>query len=260
MLTAHGVTHAGRVRKTNEDAWLCEPDAGLFVVADGMGGHNAGEVASQLAVDAIKGFLERSRGGEDFTWPYGLDPALSFQGNRLMTAIKLANRRVFKAGESREDYTGLGTTVVVAMIHDGTLTFCGVGDSRLYVHANGKLEQLTQDDTWTATVLARGLGKDQKAFSEHPLRHVLTNVLGARAQIETRVSERSASGEVALLLCSDGLHGALDDATIAQVLGEGRDARATADELLRLALGREAKDNITALVVRISGDQPSAKA
>ena len=260
MLTAHGVTHAGRVRKTNEDALLCDPASGLFVVADGMGGHNAGEVASQLAIDAISGFLERSRGGEDFTWPYGLDPSMSFQGNRLMTAVKLANRRVFKAGESREDYTGLGTTVVAALIHDGTLTFCGVGDSRLYVHANGKLEQLTQDDTWTATVLARGLGKDQKAFSEHPLRHVLTNVLGARAQIEIRIGERAAVGDLVILLCSDGLHGALDDTTIAGVLGDGRDARETADELLRLALAREAKDNITAMVVRVAHGSQSPKA
>jgi len=260
MLTAHGVTHAGRVRKNNEDALLCDPESGLFVVADGMGGHNAGEVASKLAIDAIGGFLERSRGGEDFTWPYGLDPSLSFQGNRLMTAVKLANRRVFKAGESREDYTGLGTTVVAALVYDGTLTFCGVGDSRLYAFANGKLEQLTQDDTWTATVLARGLGKDQKTLADHPLRHVLTNVLGARTQIEIRIGEHSASGNISFLLCSDGLHGALDDATLAAVLATDRTAADTAEDLLQLALKRDAKDNITALVVRVACDAPLPKA
>ena len=132
MFTAHGVTHAGRVRKVNEDSLLTEPGLGLFVVADGMGGHNAGEVASKLAVEAIRGFLERSRNGEDFTWPYGLNPSLSFLANRLMTATKLANRRVVKAGESRDEYTGLGTTVVVALIEDGQLAYTGVGDSRIY--------------------------------------------------------------------------------------------------------------------------------
>jgi protein phosphatase len=107
MLTAHGVTHAGRVRATNEDSLESDLGLGLFIVADGMGGHNAGEVASTLAVDAIKKFLVLSQEGEDFTWPYGLNPNLSFQGNRLMTAIKLANRRVFKAGESRDETPAL---------------------------------------------------------------------------------------------------------------------------------------------------------
>ena len=192
MLTSHGVTHPGRVRKTNEDSLFADPALGLFVVADGMGGHNAGEVASRLAVEAIKGFLARSPDGDDFTWPYGIDPELSFPGNRLMTAIKLANRRVFKAGESRDEYTGLGTTVVAALIDDDQLTFSGVGDSRIYVCAGGTLEQITQDDSWVATVLAREPGMDDDAaLATHPMRHVLTNVLGAREQIEMEVSERT---------------------------------------------------------------------
>ena len=170
MLTAHGVTHPGRVRKNNEDALFWDAGLGVCVVADGMGGHNAGEVASQLAIEAIKGFLDRSRNAEDFTWPYGLDPSMSFQSNRLMTAIKIANRRVFKAGESRDDYTGLGTTVVVALVADSRLTFCGIGDSRLYLYANGTLEQVTQDDTWTATILGRGLGRREVHRAPSPAR------------------------------------------------------------------------------------------
>jgi protein phosphatase len=133
MVKAHGVTHPGRVRATNEDSLVSDLSLGLFIVADGMGGHNAGEVASTLAVDSIKGFLVLSGEGEDFTWPYGLNPGLSFQCNRLMTAIKLANRRVFKAGESRDEYTGLGTTVVAALVADGILILSVVVDSRNYV-------------------------------------------------------------------------------------------------------------------------------
>ncbi len=92
-----------------------------------------------------------SRDGEDFTWPYGLNPTLSYHGNRLMTAIKLANRRVFKVGESRDEYTGLGTTVVAALIADDQISFSGVGDSRIYIQSNGTFEQITEDDSWVAT-------------------------------------------------------------------------------------------------------------
>ena len=251
MLTAHGVTHAGRVRTTNEDSLLADPDFGLFIVADGMGGHNAGEVASKLAVEAISGFLALSRDGEDFTWPYGLDPSRSFQANRLMTAIKLANRRVFKIGESHEAYTGLGTTVVAAFITDSQLTFAGVGDSRIYVRTCDRFEQITQDDSWTATVLARETGADKAVLARHPMRHVLTNVVGAREPLELEVNERSLSPGDTLLLCSDGLHGALDDCDLERIMSDDGAVDDIAGELVRQALERDGSDNITALVVRL---------
>jgi PPM family protein phosphatase len=250
MLQAHGVTHPGHVRQNNEDALFWDPNLGLFVVADGMGGHNAGEVASSLAVEAITGFLVRTRECEEFTWPYGLDPRLSYPGNRLMTSIKLANRRVFKAGESRNDYTGLGTTVVAALIEGDQLIFSGVGDSRIYAYANGRLDQITEDDSWIATVLAREQGKDEATFASHPMRHVLTNVLGAREPMEMAVSERAMTNGETLLLCSDGLHGALEDKILEGVLASGKPVDALADDLVRLALERDGADNITALVVR----------
>jgi protein phosphatase len=249
MLTAHGVTHTGRVRKANEDTVFWDAGLGLFAVADGMGGHNAGEVASQLAVEAITGFLLRTRNGEDFTWPYGINPALSFGGNRLMTAVKLANRRVVKAGESRDEYVGLGTTIVAALIEDGQAILARVGDSRIYACSEGRLEQLTQDDSWVATVLAREPGADEAALASHPMRHVLTNVLGAREPLEMDIIERPVPPGV-LLLCSDGLHGALDADTIAGVLSSGQSVETMAEELVRLALERDGSDNITALVVK----------
>jgi serine/threonine protein phosphatase PrpC len=250
MLTAHGVTNAGLVRKNNEDALFWDASLGLFLVADGMGGHNAGEVASNIAVEAIKGFLIRSRESEEITWPYGLDPTLSFHGNRLMTSIQLANRRVFKAGESRDEYTGLGTTVVAALIDNDRLTFSGVGDSRIYSFLEGKLDQLTEDDSWMATVLAQDTGRDAAALSSHPMRHVLTNVLGARDQMDMEVSERALTCGETLLLCSDGLHGALDDQSLEAVLASGKTVEAIAEALVSLALERDGADNITALVVR----------
>lgn len=248
-LTAHGITHAGRVRKNNEDAVSCDADLGLFLVADGMGGHNAGEVASAMAVDAIRGFLIRSKPGDDFTWPYGIDPTLSFLGNRLSTAIKLANRRVFKAGESHDSYTGLGTTVVAMAVEDDQCAFSGVGDSRLYVWAGGRLEQLTRDDSWVATVLARTPAIDEASMASHPMRHVLTNVIGAREPIDMEIHERTLHGGERFLLCSDGLHGVLDDAQLERVLASSATPAAMAETLLEQALDKSGGDNVSALVV-----------
>src|SRR3954468_23419165 len=107
MVLAQAVSDAGPVRKNNEDSWAVEDDLQLYVVADGMGGHNAGEVASRLAVEALVGFIRRSHEDTDVSWPYGIDPTLSLQSNRLRTAINLANRRVFRAAESHDDYTGM---------------------------------------------------------------------------------------------------------------------------------------------------------
>ena len=248
-LAAHGVTHPGRVRKNNEDALSFDSDLGLFLVADGMGGHNAGEVASALAVEAIRGFLIRSKPGDDFTWPYGIDPALSFLGNRLSTAVKLANRRVFKAGESHDSYTGLGTTVVAMVVEEDQCAFAGVGDSRIYVWEDGRLTQLTRDDSWVATVLAREPVMDEAALAAHPMRHVLTNVIGAREPLEMDVSERALRGGERFLLCSDGLHGVLEDPELERVLSSGQTPQAMAEDLIRQALERNVSDNVTALVI-----------
>jgi protein phosphatase len=251
MLVAHGVTHPGTVRKINEDALLWDLDLGLFIVADGMGGHNAGEVASRLAVDTIRTFMQRSRDGDDFTWPYGIDPQLSFDANRMMTAIKLANRRVFKAGESRDEYTGMGTTIVAALIDQGRLIFSGVGDSRIYLFRGDTLKQLTKDDSWVATVLAREPGMDETTLASHPMRHVLTNVIGARDQMEMDVGEMPLESGDLLLFCTDGLHGAIDDRVAERILAEQPDdPTVVSDRLVQGALDRNGSDNITALVVR----------
>lgn len=250
MVTAHGVSHPGRVRKHNEDSLYWDLEIGLFLVADGMGGHNAGEVASRLAVDAVRGFMKRTRETDDFTWPYGINPEMSFDANRLMTSIKLANRRVFKAGEGTDEYTGMGTTLVAALIEQDRVIFSGVGDSRIYSFAEGTLTQLTHDDSWVATVLAREPGMDEAALAAHPMRHVLTNVIGAREQTDMDVGERPlGTGEV-LLLCSDGLHGSIDDRTISSVLAAEPEVVAASAKLVELALERNGSDNITALLVK----------
>jgi PPM family protein phosphatase len=252
MIQARAVSDPGPVRKNNEDSWAVENTLQLYVVADGMGGHSAGEVAAGLAVEAVVGFIRRSHEDTDVSWPYGIDPGLSLHANRLRTAISLANRRVFRAAESHDDYTGMGTTVVAALIAGDRLVVGSVGDSRLYLLSNGTLAQMTPDDTWAATMLA-GNG-DAAALAHHPLRHVLTNVLGARDGTRVHMAEHALATGDTVLLCTDGLHGAVDDATLSALLRQGGAVEVVAERLVRTALQKGSRDNVTALVVRVEAD------
>ena len=252
MVLAQAVSDAGPVRKNNEDAWAVENDLQLYVIADGMGGHSAGEVASRLAVEALVGFIRRSHEDTDVSWPYGIDPTLSLQANRLRTAINLANRRVFRAAESHDDYTGMGTTVVAALITRDRLIVGSVGDSRLYLLSNGALVQLTQDDTWAATMLAEQ--GDPALLAHHPMRHVLTNVLGARDTTTVHMSEHVLATGDTVMLCSDGLYGVVDEASLLALMQQGGDSGAIANLLVKTAVENGTRDNITALVVQYEAE------
>jgi protein phosphatase len=253
MLIAHGVTHPGTVRPHNEDAVLCAPDIGLFVVADGMGGVNAGEVASRMAVEAIQLFISRS--GPDFThtWPFGIDAELSYQGNRLRTAVKLANRSVFRASEQQSQYTGMGTTVA-AVLADGRTATCGaIGDSRIYVVSRGGIRQLSEDHTWVETLRAQNPSLDPAALARHPMRHVLTRVVGGQADVDVPVTEHTIADGERLLLCSDGVHRGLTDEDLHALTRQGTVAEAAA-AIVAAALTADGRDNISALV--LGADQP----
>lgn len=249
MVRSFGVSDAGTVRQTNEDCFFADDDLSLFVVADGMGGHAAGEVASRMAVESVANFIRRSQEAEDFSWPCGIDPTLTFAGNRVRTAIYLANRRVFRVAEEHDDYNGMGTTVVCALVGDGRVAISHVGDSRLYVFSNGILQQQTRDDTWAVTLLDGGVGVDAQAVAHHPMRNVLTNVLGAREQAEIHVSERELAGGEILLLCTDGVHSVLDTDTLTALMSTGDDVEVVASSVVATALARGSRDNVTALVV-----------
>jgi len=249
MVQAHAVSDAGPVRRNNEDSCAVEPDVQVYVVADGMGGHSAGEVASRLAVESLVSFIRRSHDDTDLSWPYGIDPNLSLHANRLRTAVNLANRRVFRAAESHDDYTGMGTTVVAALIAGSRMIVASVGDSRLYLLANGTLKQITEDDTWAATMLKDARDADPQAFANHPMRHVLTNVLGAREQTDVHIHDLPLEGGERVLLCSDGLYGSVDDAALAQALGDSGGVEDAASRLVHLALEHGTRDNVTALVI-----------
>jgi serine/threonine protein phosphatase PrpC len=249
MLAAHGITDTGRVRKSNEDALYWSTELGLFIVADGMGGHNAGEVASQLTVDTIRDYIVRGESDPDTTMPFGIDPALSIEANRVATAIRLANTHVFSTSEANPSYSGMGTTVCVVLIRGDRMTFAGVGDSRIYSWLNGSLRQLTLDDSWVERIRAEHPDISEDALASNPLRHVLTNVIGAKPDTEVRVEERTlADGEV-LMLCSDGLYGPLDTASLTALMNKTGPLETRAQAMLVAALDGGSRDNATVLLV-----------
>ena len=250
MIQACGISDTGRVRKSNEDKFISDPEFRLFAVADGMGGHSAGEVASRLAIDTLHGFIRRSAADTDFSWPYGLDKTLSFDGNRLRTGVHLANRKVFRAAESSDDYSGMGTTIVCMLVGDGRISVAHVGDSRLYLVSSGHITQLTFDDTWAATILAQDPSLDPAEIARHPMRNVLTNVLGARDHVDVHLTECSVAPGDLLLLCSDGLHGVLDGDALKTTMTNAPTVEAAARALVEAALDGGGRDNTTALVVR----------
>ncbi|MGH9386385.1 MAG: PP2C family protein-serine/threonine phosphatase [Vicinamibacterales bacterium] len=247
-LTVDGRTETGH-RKTNEDRLAWWSDLGLFVVADGMGGHNAGEVASRLAVDAIHGFIADSATFGDITWPFGYDASCSAELNRLTTAVRLANLRVFGEASRTPELQGMGTTVVAVLITAERVAIASVGDSRAYRWRQGELEQLTRDDTWLNSVLKPEEIGD--ADRTHPLRHVLTRVVGVGEDVKPSAREEALEPGDTLVMCTDGVHGRLDAATFARVL---ETTETTADRAARLvgeALAKGTSDNATALVINV---------
>ncbi len=249
-----GATDIGRRRQLNEDNFLADDDAGLYIVADGMGGHSAGEIASKLAIETVAAFVQRSREFEKLTWPFGIEPALSYSSNRLRTAVLLANRRVWREADRRQEYTGMGTTLVAALAEDGCLSICSAGDCRAYrVHAR-HLEQITTDDSWVQAAYDAGI-LQADAIPSHPLRSIVTKAVGARETLELGVLEHRVTDGDMFLFCSDGLHGMLADGKIHGIVADGD---ATLPDILRnlIAAANEAggKDNITALMLRYRSD------
>jgi len=252
MLEAFGQTDVGRRRKLNEDNFLIDTEANLYAVCDGMGGHNAGEVASKMAIETLGAFIQKSHKEKEITWPYGLDVNLSFDGNRLKTAIQLSNKKVYKAADNREDYTGMGTTVVAALVSGNVMTVGSAGDSRCYVLREGVLTQITRDDSWVSAAWAEGiLSADE--IDKHPLRNVITKAVGAKDSIEIEVVEHKLLPGDLAFLCSDGLHAMIPDVKIREVLTPvPAGLEEAASKLIDAANEAGGKDNVSVVLLRYS--------
>lgn len=249
-ITCEARSDVGRKRKGNEDALFLNEEQKLFVVADGMGGHAAGEVASRVAVEAIAEFVALTGGNQEITWPFGLDDSISYEGNRLKTAVRHANSRVLEATRESAEYEGMATTVAAVLVDGDTANLAHVGDSRIYLYHGGRIEQLTRDHSWVNEQIETGAISPEQARS-HPLRNVVTRALGGRADLLVDIqSRRMAPGDM-LLLCSDGLTTMVQDAEIARILGEaGGDVQKAATALVSEANEKGGEDNITVLLLK----------
>ena len=250
VLYAHGATDKGRIRRTNEDCFAIREDLGLCVIADGMGGHNAGEVAARLAVDAVVEFFSTPEKPEPRPWPFGYDDTLSMDGNLLRTAIHFANVKILETAITSDRYTGMGTTLVAARVSEGRLSVAHAGDSRCYVLADRRLRQLTNDDSWIADVLAQDPETDPNLLMNHPMRSALTNVVGAGSRTDVHVLEQPIAAGELLLLTTDGVHGVLDEDRLQRLMLNDDEPRAIATKMIAAALAQGSRDNCTAVVAR----------
>ncbi len=243
MLEAFGASDPGCVRSNNEDYFLIKPLTGLFLVADGMGGAQAGEHASKLAAETVWELLDAESGAID--------------SPKIVTAFQNANQRVKAEASTNPELEGMGTTLVAAIEHGGELLIANVGDSRAYTFKDGKLEAVTQDQTWVNEV-GRRLGLDEETLHTHPMRHVLTMAVGVSEQL--RVNTYTVHPEVGslVLLCSDGLHGVVPDADIQKALGEGATLEERARKLIELARSRGGPDNVTVVLLESVEKKPAA--
>jgi PPM family protein phosphatase len=235
-----GVTDAGRRRRRNEDAYVLEPP--VFAVADGMGGAQAGEVASRLAVDAFREFHEADE----------LEPE-----ERLSAIIQEANRRIYERAREDTQASGMGTTVTAALVGEESVSIGHVGDSRAYRLRGGRLEQLTDDHSLVADLVRGGRLTPEEA-DVHPQRSVITRALGTDAEVDVDAFTFEAEPGDVVLLCSDGLTTMVTDEEIVAIVGEAKSLEHAAKQLVKAANRRGGEDNVTVVLFALETTEPEA--
>jgi len=247
-----GKTDTGMVRDHNEDCFLILPESGIAILADGMGGHLAGEVASAMAIDRAAHYLLNA-----FAVSHAAELAavngMSFESAALVEAIKAANTAIHDASMSRPEQTGMGTTIVAAVFHDNTLTVAHVGDSRLYRYRSGVLSQVTEDHSMVQELLRRGLMTPEEARTSLN-RNLVTRALGIDPLVEVDVREQQYEDGDLYLLCSDGLNDVLTDEEITAVLARHPDNMESAvQRLVADVNARGGPDNVSIVMIQADG-------
>lgn len=237
LLRSAASTHVGMKRQSNEDRYAIVADLGLYLVADGMGGHKAGQVASHLAAEGSIRAIEALRG------------ASVSLAERLRHAVACANREIFAEAQAKPELSGMGTTFVGMLFGGGRLALAHVGDSRAYLLRQGRLHGLTDDHSIVGELLRRHEISEADA-AQHPHRHVLTRALGTRPRTEPDLAEMTPQEGDVFIMCSDGLTGFVDDSEIAEHLMSEPDLEAAAAALIDTANRAGGQDNITVLLVR----------
>ena len=263
----YAASHTGVRRETNEDSYCARADLGLFAVADGVGGYEAGEVASRVAIETIEQSVAETRGwSQDTTWPFEYQPALGLDGNRLHWALHLANVRIRTEIEAARGRQGMATTIATVLLEGDQngvrepvrgATIGHIGDSRVYRWRAGRLDRLTRDHSWVEEQVRAGSMSEADA-RRHPRRNLLTRALTGGGEPQADFGWAPLIPGDALLLCSDGLFGVLSDEQMAGILSQDDSATARAassgsvcDALVHAANLAGGPDNITVILVRL---------
>ena len=250
LVASSGITNVGLKRSGNEDCFSKEDALGLYVVADGMGGHQAGEVASQIAVDLINKSFRRWVEQEAYEDElFGVpDNSVTIQGNYLLSSIRIANRVVYEMALEHERYQGMGTTVATLFVTSSLIIAANVGDSRIYMVRDGHIERLSKDHTIVAEQVEMGVMTEEEASSA-PLKHVLTRNLGSAENVEAEIFEIEPSNNDRFILCSDGLTDLVSDREILEMAQDEDDPGNLCNHLVEKVLKRGAHDNTTVISV-----------
>ena len=247
-----GQTDVGLKRGHNEDTFSVEPDQNLYMVADGMGGHSSGEVASRMACEAIIAFFRETAQDEDMTWPYKMEKGLGYEANRLGVGVKLANLRIHECAQSNPAQRGMGTTIVAARLTDEGLVVGHVGDSRLYRMRGGVLSQLTEDHSLLNDYIKMKRLSEEE-IANFPHKNVIVRALGMKEHVKVdTMLDKPQPGDI-YVLCSDGLSGMVPDEAMESLLIEKADAglQTICEALIDAANAAGGTDNITAVLVRV---------
>ena len=244
-----GISDIGKKRKQNEDSLFLDDRMGLYVVADGMGGHNAGEVASKLVVETIRDYIEQSQSDDPVEEPVNIDANLSKEARRLLAGIQLSNRIVHQAALNNEDYKGMGSTVSAVYFTEKTFIVANVGDSLIYLIRNGEIEQLAVPHTLVAEQMERDPDNAELLWSD--FKHVLTRAMGVDKKVKADISELPVFKNDILVICSDGLSDKASAEEILELVNNRRSDKAC-KSLVDLANARGGDDNITAIVLKVT--------
>ena len=244
-------SHPGLRREENEDAYCVRKELGLFMVADGMGGHAAGEIASKMAVEVIEAFINDTRDADvNTTWPFPYDTSLTLEGNRLKAAFRLANRRLASAMEGNDNLRGMATTAAAVLLGKGSPVVAHVGDSRVYLWREGLLHQITQDHSWVSEQVRAGILSENDA-RRHPWRNVVTRALAGGDDPQVDVAEIDVKTGDRLLLCSDGLSGVVPPERLEELVGQTKSLEEMCQALIDAANEAGGPDNITVAMLKV---------
>ena len=243
-------TDVGMKRTHNEDYFSLIEDEQLFLVADGMGGHASGEVASKMAAETIGEFYQRTREDEDATWPYKMDRSLSYIENRLVCGIKLANLRIFETSNRDLRYKGMGTTIVSGQVVGDKFYIAHVGDSRCYRIRGGGIQQMTRDHSLLEDYKDAKPNMSEEEQRKFPHKNVITRALGMRETVQVDVLAHDIQDRDVFLLCSDGLSGMIEDPKMLELVKSAADLETAVSGLVEAANQAGGTDNITVLALQ----------